>query len=211
MHTSVYNESKRLLDAYLPSDRSLRVLELGSRVVANQNLNHRTLFDETRCSYPGLDIVDGENVDVVMDEPYRIPVDSESVDVAVCGQVFEHVPFFWVSFLELARVTHHYWGDTVALYQKSLRYDESRIRPHREQLVSWGNYCAVTPLERRSSVARSDSTRAIVEPGRPEGTRGRRRRPSTASMSNALKRRLPFPVRQRLSTCKQWMRSLRRG
>lgn len=274
MHTSVYNESQRLLDAHLPTDRSLTVLELGSRVVANQKINHRSLFDETRCSYIGLDIVDGENVDIVMDEPYRIPVATESVDVAVCGQVFEHVPFFWISFLELARVlrpdgflllsapsrghvhsppfdgwrfhhqgfealgsfaglrvveattdyppthpeskrfdytgiaadryTHEYWGDTVALYQKTLRYDESRIGPLREQLVSWGNFCARTPLDRRTPtsnhVVGSHDPDPAADVGPQQTERG-----SNASLSSRMKRHLPTSVRVRLSRAKRWM------
>jgi SAM-dependent methyltransferase len=39
-----------------------------------------------------------------MKKPYRIPLKSRSVDVVLSGQVFEHVPFFWASLLEIARV-----------------------------------------------------------------------------------------------------------
>jgi SAM-dependent methyltransferase len=39
-----------------------------------------------------------------MKKPYQIPLRRHSVDVVVSGQTFEHIPFFWVSILELARI-----------------------------------------------------------------------------------------------------------
>ena len=39
-----------------------------------------------------------------MEKPYRIPVKSGSFDIVLSGQVFEHVPLFWASLLEIARV-----------------------------------------------------------------------------------------------------------
>ena len=39
-----------------------------------------------------------------MKKPYRIPMKSRSVDIVLSGQVFEHVPLFWASLLEIARV-----------------------------------------------------------------------------------------------------------
>jgi SAM-dependent methyltransferase len=39
-----------------------------------------------------------------MPKPYRVPLRSGSVDVVISGQVFEHIPFFWASALEIARV-----------------------------------------------------------------------------------------------------------
>jgi SAM-dependent methyltransferase len=56
------------------------------------------------CDYTGVDIRAGANIDVVMTKPYRIPLKSRSFDVVLSGQVFEHVPFFWASLLEIARV-----------------------------------------------------------------------------------------------------------
>jgi ubiquinone/menaquinone biosynthesis C-methylase UbiE len=39
-----------------------------------------------------------------MAKPYRLPLRSNSVDVVVSGQAFEHIPFVWVSITEIARV-----------------------------------------------------------------------------------------------------------
>jgi SAM-dependent methyltransferase len=55
-------------------------------------------------SYVGVDVVEGENVDVVMAKPYRIPMKSNSFDLVITGSAFEHIPFMWASFLEITRV-----------------------------------------------------------------------------------------------------------
>ena len=39
-----------------------------------------------------------------MDKPYRIPLKSNSLDVVMTNQVFEHIPFPWASFIEITRV-----------------------------------------------------------------------------------------------------------
>jgi SAM-dependent methyltransferase len=81
-----------------------RVLDFGSGTSPRQTLTHRSLLAEYDCEYVGVDIRAGDNVDVVMKQPYRIPLRSASVDIVLSGQVFEHVPFFWASILEIARV-----------------------------------------------------------------------------------------------------------
>jgi len=41
---------------------------------------------------------------VVLASPYRLPFASFSADVIVSGQAFEHVEYFWLTWLEMARV-----------------------------------------------------------------------------------------------------------
>jgi SAM-dependent methyltransferase len=65
---------------------------------------HRALLTAIDHEYLGVDIKPGANVNVVMKKPYRIPLKTNSVDVAISGQVFEHIAFPWVSFYELSRV-----------------------------------------------------------------------------------------------------------
>jgi FkbM family methyltransferase len=104
MHRSAYLHMTKCVEEYLSPDRDYRVLDFGSRVVANQKFKYKDLFKSPNFSYVGVDIAEGENVDVVMQEPYKLPFDDNSFDLIVSGQVFEHVPFFWVSFLEMTRV-----------------------------------------------------------------------------------------------------------
>ena len=94
----------RLVSTYLAPDRHHRVLDVGSRTSGTQTVTHRELFAGRRCSFIGTDVRPGPNVDVVMKQPYRLPLRSSSVDVVVSGQVFEHIPFFWVTALEIRRV-----------------------------------------------------------------------------------------------------------
>ena len=39
-----------------------------------------------------------------MKNPYVIPLENNYADVVISGQAFEHIEFFWVSFLELVRI-----------------------------------------------------------------------------------------------------------
>jgi SAM-dependent methyltransferase len=92
------------IQRYMEKGRRYRVLDFGSGTSRRQTLTHRDLLGEYDCEYTGVDIRAGKNIDIVMKQPYRIPLRSQSVDVVLSGQVFEHVPFFWASMLEIARV-----------------------------------------------------------------------------------------------------------
>ena len=41
---------------------------------------------------------------IVLDDPYKVPLEDNYADVVVSGQMFEHCEFFWLSFLEMVRV-----------------------------------------------------------------------------------------------------------
>jgi SAM-dependent methyltransferase len=92
------------IQRYVDKDRTHKVLDFGSGISRQQTLTHRSLLEGYDCDYTGVDIRAGENIDVVMTKPYRIPLRSRSFDIVLSGQVFEHVPFFWASLLEIARV-----------------------------------------------------------------------------------------------------------
>jgi SAM-dependent methyltransferase len=92
------------IERYMEKGRHYRVLDFGSGTSPRQTLTHRSLLDGYDCDYTGVDIRAGDNIDVVMTKPYRLPLRSRSFDIVLSGQVFEHVPFFWASLLEIARV-----------------------------------------------------------------------------------------------------------
>lgn len=104
MHPSQYEHMAQCVDRYLAKDRTYRVLDFGSGISPKQTRTHRDLLDGYDYSYVGVDVRPAENVDIVMTRPYSIPVPSNSADVIFTGAVFEHVPFFWASMLEIARV-----------------------------------------------------------------------------------------------------------
>lgn len=57
------------------------------------------------CSYTGVDVSAGRNVDVVLDDPYRLPFVEGAYDLVVSTSCFEHAEFFWLLFVEMTRVT----------------------------------------------------------------------------------------------------------
>src|SRR4051812_18868303 len=104
VHTSAHAQMAVSIRRYMQTGRRYRVLDFGSGTSPQQTLTHRNLLDEYDCDYTGVDIRKGDNIDVVMTKPYRIPLQSRSFDIVLSGQVLEHVPFFWASLLEIARV-----------------------------------------------------------------------------------------------------------
>jgi SAM-dependent methyltransferase len=104
MHQSSYDKMQAFRRDYLAGreGESLHILDLGSQDV---NGCYRSLFAEPRWQYRGLDMEAGANVDLVLRRPYvwRELV-SSSVDVLISGQAFEHIRYFWISMLEVARV-----------------------------------------------------------------------------------------------------------
>lgn len=101
MHISSLEHVDRLTEKYLRDKAELDVLDIGSM---NVNGTYKKFFDRPNWRYLGLDLVEGPNVDVVLKSTYRLPISSFSQDVIVCGQVFEHVQFFWLTWLEMIRV-----------------------------------------------------------------------------------------------------------
>lgn len=101
MHTSSLLHMTRLVATRLAPGQPLRIVDIGSYDV---NGSYRPLFDKPGWHYQGVDLAPGPNVDVVLESPYRLPFASESADVVVSGQAFEHVEFFWQTWLEMVRV-----------------------------------------------------------------------------------------------------------
>jgi len=83
-------------------NESLLILDLGSLDI---NGSYRSLFDAFSWKYRGMDMTSGKNVDIVLKNPYRWrEIRSRSADVLISGQAFEHIEFFWITMLEIARV-----------------------------------------------------------------------------------------------------------
>ena len=101
MHSSSLQHVRQLVDRHLTDQPTLNVIDIGSYDV---NGSYKPMFDRDGWTYTGVDLTAGPNVDVVLSSPYRLPFASYSVDVIVSGQAFEHVEFFWLTWLEMARV-----------------------------------------------------------------------------------------------------------
>jgi len=86
--------------------KTLSVLDVGSRVVAGEGYSYFSIFQDSNHSYIGLDIEPGDNVNLVLNDPYQwVEIQSESFDLVISGQMMEHVPLFWEAMKEVFRVT----------------------------------------------------------------------------------------------------------
>ena len=104
MHKSSLDKVNAFRNKYLEGreDEPLQILDLGSQNIGG---SYRDFFKVGRWTYRGMDLDPGENVDIVLEEPYLWKeIESNSVDVLVSGQVFEHIEYFRLTSEEIARV-----------------------------------------------------------------------------------------------------------
>lgn len=101
MHTSSLEHVDRLVRKYLDEHDELSVFDLGSLDI---NGTYKPFFNKPHWRYTGIDLTPGANVDIVLTSPYRLPLPSASADIVISGQAFEHIEFFWLTWLEIARV-----------------------------------------------------------------------------------------------------------
>jgi SAM-dependent methyltransferase len=102
VHESSRYAYKIFLDVYLQRsvNSSYDVLEVGSR-----DVNGSILRDErTDITWRSVDIEAGPGVTDEITDPYMYPFADESFDAVISTSVFEHMEFFWLAFLEMARV-----------------------------------------------------------------------------------------------------------
>jgi SAM-dependent methyltransferase len=77
------------------------VLDVGG---ADVNGSYREVFGNPPFRYWAADMASGSGVDIVLSDPYRIPLNDGSVDIVISGQMLEHSEFFWRIFEEMVRV-----------------------------------------------------------------------------------------------------------
>lgn len=106
MHASSLENMYRCYARYPPEAAlqgrdELLVLDVGG---ADVNGGYRQVFADPRFRYLVVDLAQGAGVDIVLEDPYRLPLADGSVDIVVSGQMFEHCEFFWLTFAEMMRV-----------------------------------------------------------------------------------------------------------
>jgi ubiquinone/menaquinone biosynthesis C-methylase UbiE len=120
----------------------VRVLDLGSCDVNLKVGNNRNLHPN--WEYIGADICNGNNVNIVLDDPYKWDFQDNEFDVVISSNTFEHIEYPWLTIVEMTRVlkpngymciivplvcpTHVYPVDTY-------RYNEDGMRA----LAKWAN------------------------------------------------------------------------
>jgi len=101
MHISALNSFLDFKNTYLKNQNNeIKIVEIGSQSI-NENIKKHLNKNHT---YIGVDIVEGNNVDIVLEDPYKLPFEKDTIDVVISISTFEHTEFFWLSYLEILRV-----------------------------------------------------------------------------------------------------------
>ncbi|MEM4934982.1 MAG: methyltransferase domain-containing protein, partial [Thermoplasmata archaeon] len=106
MHPTSLNKMKAFVEEYLEAykGQKLKILDVGSKAIAGQQ-TYRPFFNNPNWIYLELDLEKGENVDIVVKDPYKWDeVEDSSVDMVISGQAFEHIEFPWLTIKEIFRV-----------------------------------------------------------------------------------------------------------
>ncbi len=105
MHPSSHENMQRCYDRYLaglpPGAAPRRVVEIGA---GEFNGSYRDIFPPDRYAYTGCDRAAGPGVDIVLDDPYRLPFGDGEADIVLSGQMLEHCELFWLAFAEMLRI-----------------------------------------------------------------------------------------------------------
>lgn len=110
MHLTSYDNMRYFVNKYLGDleNKKLKIIDIGSQDVTDpkiKSLTYRSLFTNENWKYQGLDIEAGRNVDIVVKNHYSWnEIKSQSYDVVISGQAFEHTEYFWITMLEISRI-----------------------------------------------------------------------------------------------------------
>ncbi|MFO1219797.1 MAG: class I SAM-dependent methyltransferase [Burkholderiaceae bacterium] len=100
MHPSAMQNGSRFFDTYVRDMAGPFVVDIGSQDVCG---SLKSVLP-SNARYLGVDMVAGKGVDLVIEDPYSLPLADASVDAVVSSSCFEHSELFWVAFLEMMRV-----------------------------------------------------------------------------------------------------------
>jgi len=100
MHDTAMEFGKAFFENYLKHSKNLTIVDIGSQDI---NGSLRSVAPENN-NYIGLDFVDGDGVDLLINDPYRLPIENETADVVLSSSCFEHSEFFWLTFIEALRI-----------------------------------------------------------------------------------------------------------
>jgi SAM-dependent methyltransferase len=85
--------------AHFSHDEPVCVIDIGAQ---NVNGSLRQVCPPS-FKYIGIDFTAGNGVDLILKDPYVLPFEDASIDVAVSSSCFEHSEMFWLLFLEVLR------------------------------------------------------------------------------------------------------------
>lgn len=98
MHDTAREAGRAFFETYGGSTGG--VLDVGSLDI-NGTLRP---FVPSGMNYYGVDLSGGPNVSIILDDPYSFPFGDGAFDLVVSTSCLEHDEFFWLTFVEMARV-----------------------------------------------------------------------------------------------------------
>lgn len=104
MHKSSLDKMLDFRNKYLRGreEEPLVILGLGSSDIGG---TYKGFFDSPAWRYIGVDLEPNKNVDIVLSESYNWrEIESSTIDVLISGQTFEHIEYFWLTIIEIARI-----------------------------------------------------------------------------------------------------------
>lgn len=104
MHKSSMIKMEYFKDRYLNPSEELNILDVGS-FDKTGNYNYGQILNQKNWTYTGIDLRDGHNVDIIIEDAYNWEeIEENSYDVVVTGQALEHMEFFWLTMKEIDKV-----------------------------------------------------------------------------------------------------------
>ncbi len=167
MHKTSFLKAEAFFDAYVkpyhdPKGERTRVLDIGSRAYEGQR-SYADIFKRGNVDYVGLDLEMGTNVHIVPGSLFVWDeLEDESFDFCVSGQTFEHNPFFWITFAEIARILKQ---DGMALIVAPGRGPVHRypVDCWRFYPDAWQSLCSYTGLELVESLFEDYKFKRVVQ------------------------------------------------
>ena len=103
MHKSSFLKMEYFKNKYMKKEEPQKILDIGS--FDKNNYNYSLIMNEQQWVYHGLDLHEGNNVDIVVNDPYNwTEIEDSAYDVVISGQTFEHIEFFWFTMEQIKRV-----------------------------------------------------------------------------------------------------------
>ncbi len=98
---------RKLFDKYVTSEfvgNECKILDFGGTNIKGGGTYYELVDTNKKIKYYGVDLQAGPGVSIILDDPYKVPLEDNHADVVISGQMFEHCEFFWLSFSEMVRV-----------------------------------------------------------------------------------------------------------
>ena len=103
MNNQTFENLNLFFNYYYKDDKNLKIIDVGSNIRTPAKIKKlEAIF--AKHSYIGVDLVEGKNVDIVLDNPYSYPFNDEEIDIVIANNIFEHSEHFWILYLELIRI-----------------------------------------------------------------------------------------------------------